>query len=112
MLFLPVVISLTCLVAGIAYLVYIKLKELELIASVTPLSRGEWSERMVIPCHSTPYSSLGGVCAKGDFGNHLTVDMKVWSRSVATENRWIVNVSSARSRPVAQLSGKIFNKSS
>lgn len=37
-----------CLIAVIVYLVYVKYKERELIKQVTPLSRGEWSERRVI----------------------------------------------------------------
>ena len=33
---------------GIAYLVYIKREECKLIEQVTPITRGEWSERKVI----------------------------------------------------------------
>ena len=42
------IIVLLCLIAGSVYLVYIKLKERELIEQVTPITRGEWSERRVI----------------------------------------------------------------
>lgn len=42
------IIFLPCLIIGIAYLVYIKRKERELIEQVTPITRGEWSERKVI----------------------------------------------------------------
>lgn len=45
---LAYVIFWVCLIAGIAYLVYVKLKERELIEQVTPIARGEWSERRVI----------------------------------------------------------------
>ncbi|CCX48883.1 uncharacterized protein BN813_00215 [Bacteroides sp. CAG:927] len=45
---LAYVIFLVCLIAGIAYFVYVKLKERELIEQVTPIARGEWSERRVI----------------------------------------------------------------
>lgn len=41
-------IILICLITGIVYFVYIKLKERELIKQVTPLTRGEWSERRAI----------------------------------------------------------------
>ena len=41
-------IFLICLVAGIAYLIYVKRKERELIEQVTPITRGEWSERRVV----------------------------------------------------------------
>lgn len=41
-------ILLICLVAGIAYLIYVKRKERELIEQVTPITRGEWSERRVV----------------------------------------------------------------
>ena len=41
-------IFLICLTTGIAYLVYIKRKERELIEQVTPITRGEWSERRVV----------------------------------------------------------------
>jgi len=37
-----------CLIAGIAYLVYVKQKERKPIEQVTSYTRGEWSERMVI----------------------------------------------------------------
>ncbi len=37
-----------CLITGIVYLVYLKRKERELIEQVTPITRGEWSERRVI----------------------------------------------------------------
>lgn len=37
-----------CLLSVIALVVYVKLKERELIEQVTPISRGEWSERRVI----------------------------------------------------------------
>ena len=42
------IIFLFCLIIGIAYLVYIKRKERELIEQVTPITRGEWSERRVV----------------------------------------------------------------
>lgn len=42
------IILLFCLIMGIAYLVYIKRKERELIEQVTPITRGEWSERRVV----------------------------------------------------------------
>lgn len=42
------IIFLICLVAGIAYLIYIKRKECELIEQVTPITRGEWSERRTV----------------------------------------------------------------
>lgn len=42
------IIFLICLIIGIFYLVYVKRKERELIEQVTPLTRGEWSERRVI----------------------------------------------------------------
>lgn len=53
MLLLPVIslICLICFIGGIAYLVYVKLKERELIASVTPLSRGGVGNTM-------PFNSL------------------------------------------------------
>ena len=41
-------IFLICLVAGIAYLICVKRKERELIEQVTPITRGEWSERRVV----------------------------------------------------------------
>ena len=41
-------IFLICLVVGIAYLIYVKRKERELIEQVTPITRGEWSERKVV----------------------------------------------------------------
>ncbi len=42
------IIFLICLITGIGYLVYVKRKERELIEQVTPITRGEWSERMVV----------------------------------------------------------------
>lgn len=42
------VIFLVCLIFGIVYLIYIKQKERLLIEEVTPITRGEWSERRVI----------------------------------------------------------------
>lgn len=42
------VIFLICIVVGIYWLVYVKRKERELIEQVTPISRGEWSERRVV----------------------------------------------------------------
>ncbi len=47
MLLIPV-IFLICLMTSIAYSVYIKRKERELIEQVTPITRGEWSERRVV----------------------------------------------------------------
>lgn len=37
-----------CLITGIVYLVYLKRKERKLIEQVTPITRGEWSERRVV----------------------------------------------------------------
>ena len=37
-----------CLIAGVAYFVYVKQKERALIEQVTPITRGEWSERRVV----------------------------------------------------------------
>lgn len=42
------IIFLICLITGIAYLVYVKRKERELIEQVTPITRGKWSERRVV----------------------------------------------------------------
>lgn len=42
------ILFLICLITGIAYLIYVKQKERELIEQVTPITRGEWSERRVI----------------------------------------------------------------
>ena len=42
------IISTLCLITGIVYLVYLKRKERELIEQVTPITRGEWSERRVV----------------------------------------------------------------
>lgn len=42
------VIFLICLAIGIVCLIYIKRKERELIEQVTPIFRGEWSERRLI----------------------------------------------------------------
>ncbi len=42
------VIFLICLIFGIAYFIYVKQKERKLIEQVTPITRGEWSERRVI----------------------------------------------------------------
>lgn len=42
------VIFIICLAIGIAYLAYIKQEERKLIEQVTPITRGEWSERKVI----------------------------------------------------------------
>lgn len=42
------VIILACLIAGIAYPVYARRKEQKLIELVTPITRGEWSERRLI----------------------------------------------------------------
>lgn len=42
------IIFLICLIIGIAYFVYVKWKERELIEQVTPITRGEWSERRVV----------------------------------------------------------------
>lgn len=42
------IIFLICLIFGIVYLIYIKHKERKLIELVTPITRGEWSERRVI----------------------------------------------------------------
>ena len=42
------VIFLICLAIGIVCLIYIKRKERELIEQVTPVFRGEWSERRLI----------------------------------------------------------------
>lgn len=47
MLLVPIII-LICLVIGIACIVYAKRKERELIEQVTPITRGEWSERKVV----------------------------------------------------------------
>ena len=45
--FASIIITL-CLITGIVYLVYLKRKERELIEQVTPITRGEWSERRVV----------------------------------------------------------------
>lgn len=42
------IIFALCLITGIVYLVYLKRKERELIEQVTPITRGEWSERRVV----------------------------------------------------------------
>lgn len=42
------IIFTLCLITGIVYLVYLKRKERELIKQVTPITRGEWSERRVV----------------------------------------------------------------
>ena len=42
------IIFLICLAIGIVCLIYIKRKERELIEQVTPIFRGEWSERRLI----------------------------------------------------------------
>lgn len=42
------IIFTLCLITGIVYLVYLKRKECELIEQVTPITRGEWSERRVV----------------------------------------------------------------
>ena len=42
------IIFTLCLITGIVYLVYLKRKERELIEQVTPITRGEWSERRVV----------------------------------------------------------------
>ena len=42
------IIFLICLIMGVVYFVYLKRKERELIEQVTPITRGEWSERRVI----------------------------------------------------------------
>lgn len=42
------IIFLICLTFWIAYLIYAKQKERKLIELVTPITRGEWSERKVI----------------------------------------------------------------
>ena len=39
------IIFLICLIMGVVYFVYLKRKERELIEQVTPITRGEWSER-------------------------------------------------------------------
>ncbi len=44
----PSLAFLTCLILWIAYLIYVKRKERKLIELVTPITRGEWSERRVI----------------------------------------------------------------
>ena len=45
--FASIILTL-CLIKGIVYLVYLKRKERELIEQVTPITRGEWSERRVV----------------------------------------------------------------
>ena len=45
---LVLITVLICLIIWIAYLVYARQKERKLIKQVTPLTRGEWSERVVI----------------------------------------------------------------
>lgn len=45
---LATVIFLFCLISWSAYLIYVKQKERKLIELVTPITRGEWSERRVI----------------------------------------------------------------
>ena len=42
------IIFLICLIMGVVYFVYVKRKERELIEQVTPITRGEWSERRVV----------------------------------------------------------------
>lgn len=42
------IIFLGCLIFWIANLIYVKYKERKLIELVTPITRGEWSERRVI----------------------------------------------------------------
>lgn len=42
------IILLICLIIGIVYFVYVKLQERDLIKQVTPINRGEWSERRLI----------------------------------------------------------------
>lgn len=41
-------ILLICLAAGIACFAFVKWKERKLIEQVTPIGRGEWSERRVV----------------------------------------------------------------
>lgn len=47
-IFLICLICMVCLITGVVCLVRIKRKELDLIEQVTPVTRGEWSERRVV----------------------------------------------------------------
>lgn len=54
------VVFFVCLIAAGAYFVYIKQKERELIEQVTPIFRGEWSERRVIMGMKTKRAQIMG----------------------------------------------------
>ena len=74
-------IFLICLVAGIAYLIYVKRKERELIEQVTPITRGEWSERRVVlkllKAGITPKAIFHDLYIQKPNGTYTQVDVAV-----------------------------------
>lgn len=79
------VIFLICAIIGITYLVHIKRKERELIEQVTPITRGEWSERRVIlkllEIGINPKAIFHDLYIQNSSGNYTQVDIAVATKA-------------------------------
>lgn len=79
------VVFFVCLIAAGAYFVYIKQKERELIEQVTPIFRGEWSERRVIlkllKAGINPKAIFHDLYIKKPNGEYTQVDLAVATRT-------------------------------
>ena len=78
-------IFLICLVVGLAYLIYVKRKERELIEQVTPITRGEWSERKVVlkllKIGINPKAIFHDLYIKKPNGEYTQIDVAVATKS-------------------------------
>lgn len=79
------IIFLICLITFIVYLIYIKRKERELIEQVTPIHRGEWSERRVIlkllKCGVNPKAIFHDLYIQKPNGEYTQVDVAVATKA-------------------------------
>ena len=78
-------IFLICLVVGLAYLIYVKRKERELIEQVTPITRGEWSERKVVlkllKIGINPKAKFHDLYIKKPNGEYTQIDVAVATKA-------------------------------
>lgn len=79
------VILLICLITWIAYTVYVKQKEYKLINQVTPITRGEWSERRVIlnllKDHVNPKAIFHDLYIQKSNGEYTQIDIAVATKA-------------------------------
>lgn len=79
------IVFFICLIAGVAYFVYIKQKERAMIEQVTPITRGEWSERRVVlkllKAGINPGAIFHDLYIKKPNGEYTQIDMAVATKA-------------------------------